>query len=103
MLEQKQVLLEDELRQKAAEIAQLEKMHRKTQADLNNEFHEKRLSSERVRVFVKTCTLCFFIIAISLSLDNCLVGPYLQLQSALKYIRIILMVYAYAGNHSDFL
>jgi hypothetical protein len=47
-LDKKHVLLEEQLRQKVAEVVRVEKLHRKSQLELNNELHEKRLSTERV-------------------------------------------------------
>jgi hypothetical protein len=49
-LDQKHIHLEEQLRQKVADVVRLEKMHRKSQLELNNELHEKLLSSERVSV-----------------------------------------------------
>lgn len=41
--------MEEQLRQKVAEVLRLEKLHRKIQLELNNELHEKQLNRERVR------------------------------------------------------
>ena len=63
MLDQKHALLEEQLRQKVAEVVRVEKLHRRNQLELNNELHEKRLSCERVRAsfyITMFCSLLLF-------------------------------------------